>query len=113
MVRAGMEVRSRTDYIMGMDRRIFWNVYVRDPRHNSDQYMVLGCLRRDPLREHSRYIRGRKQPPLRPPTALTMEDGIFAALRRAVPKPHSQDARKNAWISEATWRLVVERVSAR
>ena len=47
-------LRSRTDYIMGMDRRIFWNVYVRDPRHNSDHYMFMGCLCSAPLREHSR-----------------------------------------------------------
>ena len=35
------------------------------------------------------------------------------ALRKAVPKPQEQEARKNAWISEATWRIVDERVSAR
>ena len=40
------------------------------------------------------------------------EDGIFAALRKAAPKPQAWDARKNAWISEAMWRLVDERVSA-
>ena len=34
MIRAGMEVRSRTDYILGTDCRLFWNLYVRDPRHN-------------------------------------------------------------------------------
>ena len=35
MIREGREVRSRTDYILGTDRRIFGNVSVRDPRHNS------------------------------------------------------------------------------
>ena len=44
MLRKGREVRSRTDYILGTDRRIFGNVSVRDPRHNSDHYLVLGCL---------------------------------------------------------------------
>ena len=29
-------VRSRTDYITGTDRRLFLNVAVRDPRHNTD-----------------------------------------------------------------------------
>ena len=51
--------------------------------------------------------------PLRPPIEPTREDGIFAALRRAVPKPHARDRQKNAWISEETWRLVDERVSVR
>ena len=82
------------------------------PRHNSDHYMVLGCLRSAPLREHFSYLGERKRLPLQPPTALKREDGIFAALRRAIPKPQARDARKNLWISEATWRLVNERVSA-
>ena len=30
-----------------------------------------------------------------------------------MPKPHARDRHKNAWISEETWRLVDERVSAR
>ena len=40
------------------------------------------------------------------------EDTILAAIRRAVTKPRAREARKNAWISAATWRLVDERVSA-
>ena len=35
------------------------------------------------------------------------------ALRRAMPKPQARETRKNRWISEDTWRLVNERVSAR
>ena len=42
MLQKGLEVRSRTDYILGTDHRLFRNVAVRDPRHNSDHYMVLG-----------------------------------------------------------------------
>ena len=38
------EVQSWTDYILGTDRRFCRNVAVWDPRHNSDHYMVLGCL---------------------------------------------------------------------
>ena len=36
LIRAGREVRFRTDYILGTDLRLFWNVSFRDPRHNSD-----------------------------------------------------------------------------
>ena len=57
--------------------------------------------------------RGAQALPLRPPTTQTREEGIFANLRRAVPKPLAREARKNAWILAATWRLVDERVSAR
>ena len=81
--------------------------------HNSDHYMVLGCLHSASLKEHARYLRGRKRPPLRPPTEPTREDTIFSALGRAVPKPRGQEARKNAWISATKWRLSDERVSAR
>ena len=106
-------MRSWTEYILGEDFRLFGNVYVRDPRHNSDHYMVLGCLHSASLRENARCLGGCKRLPLRPPTAPTREDRIFAALRRAVPKPQAQEARKNVWILATTWRLVDDRVSAR
>ena len=64
MVRIGREVRSRTDYILGTDHRLFWNVSARYPRHNSDHYLVLGCLRSAPLGEHSEYLGRCKQIPL-------------------------------------------------
>ena len=95
MVREGKVVRYRTEYILGTDRSLFWNVSVRDPRHNTDHYMVLGCLRCAPEREHAKYLTRRKKLPLQPPTEPTREDGIFAALRRAVPKPHARERRMN------------------
>ena len=51
MLRKGREVQSRTDYILGTDRRLFRNVTVRDPWHNLDHYMVLGFLPSAPLLE--------------------------------------------------------------
>ena len=113
MVREGKVVRPRKDYILGTDRRLFWNMSVWDPRQNTYHYMVLGCLRSTPEREHTKYLTGRKQLPLRPQSDPTREDGIFAALRRAVPKPQAREMRKNGWILEDTWRLVNERVYAR
>ena len=113
MLRKGREVRSRTDYILGTDCRLLGNVSVRDPRHNSDHNIFLGCLPSASLMEHKSYLGGRKRWPMRPPTKPTRVDKIFAALRRAVPKAQPRAARRNAWISEETWRLVDERVSAR
>ena len=75
--------------------------------------MVLGCLHGSPLKEHYDYFGRHKRPPLRPPNTPTREDGLFAALRRAVPKPKARESWKNAWISATMWRLVKERVSAR
>ena len=113
MVQEGKVARSRTDYLLGTDISLFSNVSVRDPQHNNDHFMVVGCLRSAPERKHTRYIVGRRKSPLRPPIEPTREDRIFAALRRAVPKPHGRNRHKNEWISEETWRLVDKRVSAR
>ena len=53
MIRKEREVRSRTEYILGTDCRS-----VRDPWHNLDHYMVMGCLHSASLKEHARYLRG-------------------------------------------------------
>ena len=112
MLQKGREVRSRTDYILGTNCRLFGNVSVRDPRHNSDHYMVLGCFPSASLMEHKRYLGGRKKLPLWPPTDPMREDDAFAALRRSVLKARVREARRNEWISTETWILVDERVSA-
>ena len=108
MRRKGQEVRSRTDYILGTDRRLFRNVTVRDPRHNSDHYMVLGCSPSAPLSETKQYLVGQNQWPVRPPTQPSRSDELFADLRRAVPRPKTWEARRNDWISAETWRLIEE-----
>ena len=113
MIRAGMEVRARTDYILGTDHCLFWNVPIRDSLHNSYHYMVRGFPRSASWMEQSKYLGGHKRLPLRSPTIPTREDGIFAALQRAVLKPQAQDKRKNAWILEAMLIPIVERVSTR
>ena len=50
MVQEGKVVRSRTDYILGTDQSLFRGVFVRYPRHNTDHFMVVGCLRSAPER---------------------------------------------------------------
>ena len=44
ILRGGREIRSRTDYILGTDRRLIQNMAVRDARHNIYHYLVLGCI---------------------------------------------------------------------
>ena len=51
--------------------------------------------------------------PLTPPREPTRADTLFGYLRRDVPKPHMREQHRNTWISEETWKLVDERVSAR
>ena len=112
MLQKGRELRSRTDYILGTYRRLFVNVSVWDPRHNSYHYMVLDCLHSASLTECKRYLRGQKKLSLKPLTETTREDKVFAALRRDVPQARVREASKNEWILKETWRLVDERVSA-
>ena len=56
MMQLGREMRSRTDYILESDLQIIQNVAVRDPQHNSNHFMVMGCLRGASPREHLRYL---------------------------------------------------------
>ena len=80
MVKQGRAVRSRTDYILVSDLRIFQNMSVWYPRHNSDYLMVIGCLNgAPPPREHSRYLGCRTRLLIRPPVCQTRirADKIF------------------------------------
>ena len=52
ILRCVQEVGYRMDYILGTYRCLLQNISVLDPRHNSDHYLVLGCLRSENLREH-------------------------------------------------------------
>ena len=70
MLHSGQEVRSWMDYILGMERHMFQNVSIWDPRNNTNHYMVLGCLRGMTLREHQRYIGSQTRLPLYPPQAI-------------------------------------------
>ena len=47
-----------------VDRSLFRNVAVRDPRHNSDHYMVMGLLRGGTAKAHDKYIAGRRKVPM-------------------------------------------------
>ena len=66
MRRDGREVQYQTDYILGKYLRLFQDVAIRDPRHNSDHYMVLGCLREEPAKDLTDYLRKAHRFPLWP-----------------------------------------------
>ena len=106
-------MRSTTDYILGTERSLFKNVAVRDPRHNSDHYMVMGVLWGGTVAEHKRYTTGRRRVPMKVSRRPTREEEHFEDRRRAVLKPHPREQQRNAWISEETWKLVDARVSMR
>ena len=97
-------MRSRIDYILGYDRQIIQNVAVRDPRHNSNHFMFMGCLHGASPRNQLRYLGRWMRLPLRLPGRQTRMwvDKIFAKLRSAMPKPDKQAVHHNLWILEDT-----------
>ena len=115
MRRQGRKVRSRTGYILRSDRRIFQNMNVRDPRHNSYHFMVVGSLSGASLMEHSNYLGGRTRLPLRLSRrqTRTRAEELFAELQHAIPKTEKRSAHHNLWISAELWRLIENRVSTR
>ena len=56
MQRGGRYVRSQTDYILGTYSCIFQNVAFRDARHNTNHYLVLGCLHGAVPAKHLHYL---------------------------------------------------------
>ena len=56
MLLRDQEVRSWTVYTLGIDFLLFQNISIQKPRHNMEQYLVLGYLRGTTLREHQRYL---------------------------------------------------------
>ena len=85
MKRGDREVRSRTDWILGTDSHMFQNVAVWDTRHNTDHYLVLGCLLRAASATHLRYLGRHTRFPIRPLGTLVRVDRTFYNLKRTIP----------------------------
>ena len=73
------ELRSRTDYILGMDRR-FQEFRLPGPSAQLGPLHGPGLPAERPLTEHKRYLGGRKRWLVRPPRKPTRKDQLFAAL---------------------------------
>ena len=89
MSRDGREVRSRKDCILRTYCRLVQDVDVWDPQRNSNHYMVMGCIRGDPVKELTDYLRKSHRFPLWTirhdlPSAL---ENIFLYLKTHIPKP--------------------------
>ena len=116
-VREGQVLRSRCDYILGTDRRLFESVGIRDPRHySSDHLAVKARLLRSPTRCHNRYLRGRKQFPLQLPTIGPIRhiDHLYQDLKAMeVPPPAPPRPVRPQWMSADTVRLIDTRAALR
>ena len=87
MHQGGREVCSRTNYILGTESCLFHNIAVRDARHNTDHYLVLGCLCRAAPDTHLLYLGKRTCFPIRPLATLDKVDLMFAEIWGAIPNP--------------------------
>ena len=102
MHRGGREVRSRTNYILSIDSRLFQNVAIQDARHNTDHFLVLGCLRGTTPAVHLHYRWRCTRFPIRPPENPDRVDCMFAKLWRAITRPPQWERHCQAWISPET-----------
>ena len=109
----GQEVRSQTDYVLGIDSCLFQNVAVWNARNNTYHYLILGCLRGSAPAAHLRYLRRCTRLYSRPPATPDKADHMFDKLRWAIPRPPQQELPRQAWISPETWSLINTRIEAR
>ena len=80
-------VCSWIDFLLGTDCRLYQNMLVWYAQHNSDNYLVLGCLQGALVQEHAHYLGSKHNLPLEPPrTACSLN----SAGRH--PKPHRGNA---------------------
>ena len=90
---------------------MFLNVAVQDHRHNSNHYMVLGCLHGITLREYQLYFGLCMRLPLYLPKQLSREYSLFSSLRKVVPNTSARERAHASWILEEAWRVINARVS--
>lgn len=115
--RDGILVSSRCDYILSMDRRLWLNVAIRDPRgYDSDHLMVWGKLLAEPTKSNLSYLQGRRKLPLKLPKwgPQTLANFLYQQLKFHAGAPaHKGKKQREGWISDATWLLVDQRSSLR
>ena len=106
------EVRSWTKYIICTDSRLFQNAVIKGAWHNTDHYLVLGCLHRARPVAHLRYLGKCTYLPIRPPAPLDKADRMFAKLRGSIPKPPpgrratvgpGSPPRPGVWLKPGRW----------
>ena len=91
---------------------MFRNVVIRDARHNTDQCLVMGCLRGDAPAAHSHYPEKRTRLPIRPPATPDRIYHMFAKLRRAIPRPPRRERHHQILTFPETWSLIDIRIEA-
>ena len=84
-------------------------------QQHSDHYMVLGCLRGDPAKELTGYLRKVPCSPLSPLSRnlVLATEKLFSEIKTYITKPPLRDRVIQAWISDKTWSSIDARVTVR
>ena len=100
--------RSRCDYILSPDRRLFKTVQIRKPQYYvSDHRMVVAKYLLEPAKCHYRYLKGRKALPFAMPSGpMPKMDFLFQQVVDQTPvPPRRNDPARKPWISEETLKI--------
>ena len=113
--RDGRLVGSVTDLICSNCRQSFINCQLKILKFDADHPMLLTTIRLGSVKHHRRYVRSRKQYPLRAPRGDLRNDAdvLLEDLLKAKEGDRINDGRKASWISDATWKLVDRKASER
>ncbi len=109
-------IRTRTDYILATDRRLFEYVSIRDPRYfDSDHYMITARLLASPTPSHKGYLRGRRQQPFtRAKENPSQADSLLDTVKAQCPPPKQQHGfTRPCWFSPKTIQLMDTRCALR
>ena len=104
-------MKSRTDYILGMDYRMFQYFDVLETRHNIDHYLLLGCHRGTTHICNQLYLGKRMRLPLHHLRRPSQDDNIFSFICQVAPKTLAHERMHSSCISKETWRVINARLS--
>ena len=106
-------MRSCTNYILGTFSCLFHNVAVWDAQHNTNHYLILGCLPGAAPAAHSHYLRKVTRSPIMPPSTLDRVSCMFAELQGGITSPPWREHHRQEWIWPETCSLINTRIVAR
>ena len=108
-------ITVRLEYILGTDRRDFYNVGIREPRVLTDHFMILTKIKGYRVSRDQKYCKRWYTCPISVPKGAPMQEEytIFGDLKKEVKKSMRTAQEKETWVSEATCRLVDQSISLR
>ena len=114
-VREGRLIGSVTDHVLSSCMKSFLNCQLKIPRFDTDHTMLVATLSLCSVKHHRRYVRCRSKYPLQSPSgdARNEADVLLEDLLKAKERKEKTDGRKASWVSDATWKLVSQKASAR